>query len=157
MVVLGNAGSGKTTLACWLELAFGVARLDLDTIVWRPGAVAEPRPLDDVVADLAHFAGEHATWVVEGCYGDLARILLPRANQLVLLDPGEARCLQHNRERPWEPHKYASAAAQQGMLPLLLDWASGYYARADAWSLRAHREIFDGFTAGRLLIEDIAR
>jgi hypothetical protein len=63
----------------------------------------------------------------------------------VFLNPGLETCLEHNRRRPWEPHKYASKEAQDDMLENLQAWVAGYYQRQDQWSYHAHRQIFDSF------------
>ncbi|MBK8726593.1 MAG: shikimate kinase [Holophagaceae bacterium] len=145
ILILGNSGSGKSTRAKGLAEASGLPHLDLDTLVWEPGRIAVPRPLDAVRADLEAFAGAHPGWIVEGCYGELIEALLPRCTELVFLNPGRDACLANNRRRPWEPHKYATPEAQETMFEGLQAWVAGYYERDDAWSLRAHRRLFDGF------------
>ena len=66
--------------------------------------------------------------------------------QLVFMNPGVAACVANNRRRPWEPHKYDSAADQERMLPTLLAWVEGYYTRDDPRSYAYHRRLFDAFT-----------
>jgi len=51
-----------------------------------------------------------------------------------------------DRARLWKPQKYASKHAQDAMLDNLQAWVAGYYDREDAWSLQAHRRIFDAFS-----------
>lgn len=142
--MIGNSGSGKSSYAKHLANLHGLAHLDLDAIVWEPGKIAVPRPDEAVRADLATFIAAHRDWVIEGCYGELIEAALPAAGELVFLNPGVEVCLAHNRQRPWEPHKYASKAEQDAMLEPLLDWVRGYYQREDAWSYAAHRRLFDG-------------
>lgn len=55
-------------------------------------------------------------------------------------------CLENSRRRPWEPHKYATMAGQQGKLAFLLEWVEGYYTREDTLSYLHHRRLFDAFT-----------
>jgi len=148
VVIIGNSGSGKSTLARALAARHGLAHLDLDAIVWEAGAVAVERPRADVERDLARFIDHHDSWVIEGCYAELAAAALPRCTELLFLNPGPEACLAHNRARPWEPHKYATAEAQDSMLEALQQWVSDYYHRSSAWSYAAHRALFDGF-AGR--------
>jgi len=144
IAIIGNAGSGKSTLA--RELAAGtVPVLDLDTIVWEPGKIAVPRPRDRVLADLDRYCADHAQWIVEGCYGDLAAHVLVHEPELIFVNPGEAACLARCRARPWEPHKYESKAAQDSMLEHLLTWVSAYYQRDDDMSLARHRALFDAY------------
>jgi adenylate kinase family enzyme len=146
VLLVGNSGAGKSTFARALAQEHALAHLDLDTIVWEPGQVAVARPAAAVRADLAAFIGAHPRWVAEGCYGDVIELALPHCSELVFLNPGRERCLAHCRARPWEPHKYASPAEQDRMLPFLLDWVAAYYERDGAMSYGAHRRIFDAFT-----------
>ncbi|MGV7208222.1 hypothetical protein ACLB1G_10245 [Oxalobacteraceae bacterium A2-2] len=40
VLVFGNSGSGKSHYAIGLAREYGLARLDLDTVVWEPGREA---------------------------------------------------------------------------------------------------------------------
>lgn len=148
VLVFGNSGSGKSTLAKQLAEEHGLAHLDLDSIVWEPGKIAVQLPAHTVAASLAAFLSEHSRWAIEGCYGELVQAASHHCTELVFLNPGLETCLEHNRKRPWEPHKYASKETQDGMLENLQSWVAGYYERQDQWSYHAHRQIFDSF-AGR--------
>lgn len=145
VLIFGNSGSGKSTLARYLSEAHGLAHLDLDAIVWEPGRIAVQRPSDAIAASLADFLARHERWVVEGCYGELVEAASSHCTELVFLNPGLDTCLEHNRRRAWEPHKYASKQEQDAMLERLQAWVAGYYERDDPWSYRAHRRIFDTF------------
>jgi len=145
VLVFGNSGSGKTWYASRLAAANALAHLDLDTIVWEPGRIAEARAAQAVVADLHAFIDRHPAWVIEGCYGELIEAAAERCTELLFLNPGLDACLANCRQRPWEPHKYASKQAQDEMLAPLLDWVRGYYTRDDAWSYARHRRLFDAF------------
>lgn len=142
-LIFGNSGSGKSTLAKRFAARHGCAHLDLDTIVWEPGRIAEARPMERVLADLDAFIAQHDAWVIEGCYGDLVEHAAHACTELLFLNPGREACLANNRRRPWEPHKYDSPAKQDAMLDNLQAWVSGYYERDDAWSYAAHRRLFD--------------
>jgi adenylate kinase family enzyme len=143
IVVFGNSGSGKSTYAKALATKHGLAHLDLDSIVWEPGKIAVQRSHDAIRASLDRFLERNDGWVIEGCYGELVQAAAPHSTQLVFLNPGLEACLENNRRRPWEPHKYASEAEQDTMFANLQAWVEGYYTRDDGWSYRAHREIFD--------------
>ena len=145
VLVFGNSGSGKSTLAANLAGQHGLAHLDLDCIVWEPGQVAVQRSTDAIAASLASFISRHHDWVIEGCYGELVAAASSHCTELVFLNPGLEACLENNRRRPWEPHKYASQEAQDAMLENLQAWVAGYYQRQDRWSYHAHRQIFDSF------------
>jgi adenylate kinase family enzyme len=51
LLVVGNSGSGKSTYAVRTAAAHGLARLELDSIVWEPHKVAVARRPEDVRAD----------------------------------------------------------------------------------------------------------
>jgi adenylate kinase family enzyme len=145
VLIMGNSGSGKSYRAQALAAQHGLAHLDLDTIVWEPGLIAVPRAPEQVRAELLAFVEGNESWIAEGCYGDLVEAALPFCSELVFMNPGLKVCLENNRRRPWEPHKYASMEAQQSKLDFLLEWVAGYYTRDDAMSYATHQRIFDGF------------
>lgn len=149
VLIFGNSGSGKTVYARQLAAGHALAHLDLDTIVWEPGRVAEMRDAQAIEADLRAFVEQHDAWVIEGCYGELIEAVAPRCTELAFLNPGLEVCLANNRQRPWERHKYASKQAQDAMLVALLDWVRGYYVRDDPWSLARHRQLFDDFAGSK--------
>ena len=150
VLVFGNSGSGKTTYARTLATREGLAHLDLDSIVWEPGKIAVQRPRESAAAALKSFIDSQASWVIEGCYGELVRAASLHCTLLVFLNPGMKACMANNLKRPWEPHKYASLDLQNAMLSQLQEWVTGYYKREDAWSYRVHREIFDTFAGAKL-------
>jgi adenylate kinase family enzyme len=144
IAIVGNSGSGKSTLAHKLAARSQAPILDLDTIAWEPRQIAVARAPIEVHADLDRFCGQE-TWIIEGCYGDLIERSLAHTPELVFVNPGEQTCLRNCRQRPWEPHKYDSPAAQDAQLELLLAWVSAYYTRDDAMSLARHRAMFDAY------------
>jgi adenylate kinase family enzyme len=147
IAIVGNSGSGKSTLAHQLGEVHSLPVLDLDTVAWEQGSVAVPRSVASAAADLRAFCDAHDRWVVEGCYGNLMRVALERFPVLLLLDPGIETCLTNCRNRPWEPHKYASKEEQDERLELLLAWVEEYYTRTGSLSLADHRALFDGYAA----------
>lgn len=148
-LIFGNSGAGKSTLARKLAERHQLPHLDLDAIVWEPGKVAVMRAPAAIAASLDHFLDRHGQWVIEGCYGELVEAAAPRCTELVFLNPGREACLAHNRQRPWEPHKYATPEAQDAMLENLQAWVGDYYTRQDQWSYAAHRRIFDAFPGAK--------
>jgi adenylate kinase family enzyme len=153
VLVFGNSGSGKSTYARALAEQEGLAHLDSDSIVWgfgEPGKIAVQRPDEAVAASLRSFIDSHAAWVIEGCYAELVRAASAHCTLLVFLNPGIDACLANNLKRPWESHKYASLELQNSMFDQLQKWVADYYQREDAYSYRAHREIFDAFAGPKI-------
>lgn len=151
-LVFGNSGSGKSTLAKALQKEHALAHLDLDTLAWHLDAPTQRRPLPESLREIRRFVERHDRWVVEGCYADLLEPLLGKAQAVRFLNPPVATCQTRCRNRPWEPHKYASMADQDKNLPFLLQWVSEYPTREGPLSLRAHRKIFDAFRGDKLEI-----
>ena len=156
IVILGNAGSGKSTLSKSLARTQGMPMLDLDTLVWEPGLVAVERPDAVVLAELAQFCRESDDWVVDGCYGDLVEAVLPHGPLLIFLEPGQDVCIANCRKRPWEPHKYRSKHEQDEHLEHLLGWVRSYYDLEGSMSLAGHRAVFDAYAGPKRLVTDLA-
>jgi adenylate kinase family enzyme len=143
IVIFGNSGSGKTTMARRLAGERGLAHLDLDSLAWQSPGVRRSRKETSLA--IREFLGRHDHWVVEGCYGDLLEEVVPAATELRFLNPGIDVCIANCRARPWEPEKYPSSDAQDAMLEFLLTWVREYETRTDEYSLARHRLIFDSF------------
>ena len=145
VLIFGNSGAGKSFHAQRLARRHALAHLDLDTLVWEPGAPAVPRPAGAARRDLDAFIARHAAWAIEGCYGELIEAAAPYSTELLWLDPPLAVCLARAHERPWEPQKYPTPEAQAQMRAVLADWVAGYDRRDDDWSRRAHQRVFDAY------------
>jgi hypothetical protein len=147
ILIFGNSGSGKTTMARRLAEEFGLAHLDLDSLAWdAPGVRRSPEASARLISD---FVRTHAEWVIEGCYGDLLEEVVPVAMELRFLNPGVETCVSNCRARPWEPEKYSSKEAQDEMLGFLLGWVREYETRSDEYSLARHRQIFESFDGAK--------
>jgi adenylate kinase family enzyme len=143
ILIYGNSGSGKTTMARAVAAEHGLEHLDLDLIAWD--APGERRSPEASVAMLEEFFASHPEWVIEGCYGGLVEAALPHCTELRFLNPGVEGCVANCRARPWEPEKYESPEEQDRRLAFLLDWVRQYDSRPDEYGLARHRAIFDGF------------
>lgn len=150
ILIYGNSGSGKTTMARATATALGVPHLDLDSIAWETAAVR--RELSATIALLEeYFAKTPAApgWVIEGCYGDVVAAAAKHCTELRFLNPGVEACIAHCRQRPWEPHKFRTREAQDAMLAALITWVRAYETRTDEYGLARHREVFDAFQGAK--------
>ncbi len=143
VIILGNAGAGKSTLARKLIASQPAARLSLDEVAFQGGA--ERRPLQDSVEAVRRWISEQDSWIIEGCYADILEPVLACADELIFLNPGVDACLAHCRARPWEPEKFSSPQAQDVNLENLLQWVGTYAIRADEYGLARHRALYDSF------------
>jgi len=156
VAIIGNAGSGKTTLARRIGAQLGAPVLDLDTVAWEPGKPAQPRAAAAAVQAVRAFCAGRPSWVIEGCYGDLVEAMLDGEVELIFLNPPVETCVAHCLARPWEPHKWKSKEAQDERLACLLDWVRAYPERDNTLSLREHRRIFDSYRGPKREIVDPA-
>ena len=143
ILLFGNSGSGKTTMARALARDHGLAHLDLDSVAWSSPGVR--RDTAACLGDIRQFLARTDAWVIEGCYADLMDPILSAATEVRFLNPGIEACIANCRERPWEPEKYSTREEQDEKLAFLLDWVRAYETRDDEYSLRAHRALFDRF------------
>lgn len=70
----------------------------------------------------------------------------------MFLNPGVSACIEHCRQRPWEPEKFASESEQEKNLENLIAWVSEYEDRSDEYGLKEHRRLFDSFSGRRFEI-----
>ncbi|MFZ1104781.1 MAG: hypothetical protein WAN86_18350, partial [Hyphomicrobiaceae bacterium] len=90
-VVIGNSGSGKSTLAASLAALGNVSAIDLDLLHWDGDGYGMKRE-EAVAREMVREAAAAPGWAIEGVYGWLAEIALPRATALIWLDLPWALC-----------------------------------------------------------------
>lgn len=151
-ILLGNAGSGKSTLSRKLIAQRPAARLSLDEVAFSGGI--ELRPLEDSVADVQRFIAQHESWIIEGCYADIIEAVLDQCDELLFLNPGVEACVRHCRARPWEPEKFSSEEEQDRNLDNLIEWVRSYHSRTDEYGLQRHRALFDACRGNKRELTD---
>jgi adenylate kinase family enzyme len=89
--VVGNSGSGKTTMARALAAAIGAPFLELDSIYHQPGwAELETQEYRRRVAEFVA-AG---SWVVDGNYSKVRDLIWDRADTVAWVDPPRHRVMR---------------------------------------------------------------
>ncbi|MEY3299411.1 MAG: hypothetical protein RLZZ597_2671 [Cyanobacteriota bacterium] len=147
IILLGNAGAGKSTLARKLVTQQDAARLSLDEVAFQGGV--ERRPIEDSVSDVMRFITENKHWIIEGCYADIIEPIMDYCDELIFLNPGVEICIAHCRARPWEPEKFSSAQEQDENLNNLIAWVQSYETRSDEYGLRRHRALYESFRGAK--------
>ncbi|WGV23308.1 shikimate kinase [Halotia branconii] len=154
ILIFGNSGSGKSTLANKLGKDLEIPILDLDTIVWEPNQIAIRRSHADAAKDLQDFIDNNISWIIEGCYSTLIEIAIAFSTEIYFLNPGINKCLENNRNRPWEPHKFKSAEEQAQTFEFLQNWIQQYEERDDEFGYLSHRSIFNQYNGQKYEIID---
>jgi adenylate kinase family enzyme len=143
VIILGNAGAGKSTLARKLIASQPAARLSLDEVAFQGGT--ERRPIQESIDDVKRWISEKESWIIEGCYADILEPVLAYGDELIFLNPGVDACIAHCRSRPWELEKFSSHQEQEENLDNLIQWVRSYETRADEYGLSRHRELYQSF------------
>lgn len=143
VILLGNAGAGKSTLARKLLTKQPAARLSLDEVAFQAGT--QRRPLQESIDEVKRFIANHESWIIEGCYADIIEPILAECEELIFLNPGVEACVAHCRTRPWEPEKFGTPQEQDENLENLIAWVRSYETRTDQYGLRRHRALFESF------------
>lgn len=147
IILLGNAGAGKSTLVRKLLKNQSLARLSLDEVAFHEGT--ERRPLQESIACVKRFIADNESWIIEGCYADIIEGVLADCTELVFLNPGIETCIAHCCKRPWEPEKFSSKREQDENLEHLIQWIRSYETRTDEYGLQRHRRLYETFTGAK--------
>jgi len=144
-LVIGNSGSGKSHLAERLGALIHAPIFDLDLIHWKDNEFGVKQDEDVARHKVANLAATDR-WIIEGVYGWLAEVAVPRATALIWLDI------------PWEVCREGLLARGQRRggteadFSELLKWAEAYWDRLTPTSFKGHRRLFEGFSATKFRI-----
>jgi len=83
IAVIGDTGSGKTTLAAQLGSILAIPVIELDALHWMPGWTEKPRVEVHAVLDPMT---QQQTWVTDGNYSWLRDVIWTRADTIIWLD-----------------------------------------------------------------------
>src|ERR1700693_3885094 len=84
-VIIGNSGTGKSTLAENLAILIDAPVVDLDRLHWEGDGYGRKRA-EEIARQMALEVSARPIWIIEGVYGWLAEAVLPRATALIWLD-----------------------------------------------------------------------
>lgn len=139
VAIMGNGGSGKTWLARQLSLLLDRAPVHLDDVYWQPGQHGTARDKAIVIEEIRELSLTSG-WIIEGVYGWLIKVILPRTTTLVFLDLPEDECIANIRARGKQGGETDASFEE------LIDWVSKYRGRPDSWSsFESHLRMFDEF------------
>lgn len=142
VVIIGNAGSGKTHLAQRLAARKGLPVLSLDALFWADNHYQIKRPEPEVLAAIEKHKQTDA-WIVEGVFGEWADRFLDRAELLLWLDLDWVVC-RRSMEARWQATPQHSLALEESF-KRLIEYAGDYWRRTDGRSQAGHRRLFEAF------------
>jgi len=142
-VIIGNSGSGKSTLAEALAVLANVPAIDLDLLHWTGDGYGVKRE-EAVARQMAMEVAAGPGWIIEGVYGWLAEVTIPRATALIWLDLPWSVCrdglLARGVRRGGTDADFAE----------LLTWAQAYYDRQTSSAFSGHSRLFEEFPRTKL-------
>ncbi|MEJ1174581.1 AAA family ATPase [Agrobacterium sp. CMT1] len=144
VAIIGNSGSGKSSLAVKAGSALKLPICDLDHLHWHE----DGRKRDEVEAKL--LAMQYAStddWIIEGVYGWLVETTLHRANVLIWLDLPWAECHDGLLRRGAQHGETESDQAA------LLAWARDYWTRATSSSFAGHLHLYEAFDGCKIRLQ----
>ena len=135
VLVVGQSGSGKSTVARRLASRLGVPHLELDALFHGPGWVQSPSFADDVDRLTAH-----GDWVVDGNYSAVRDLLWSRADTVVWLDLSRTTTLRRavwrtvhrvvRRAELWNGNRERLRTVLRATHPIRWTWSTAAAHRA---------------------------
>ena len=121
--------------------------IDLDLLHWEGNGYGAKRE-EAVARQMVREAAAAPGWVIEGVYGWLAEVALPRATALIWLDLPWALCrdglLARGRRRGGTEADFAK----------LMAWAEAYWTRQTPSSFAGHLRLFESFPGTKRRFRD---
>src|ERR1700761_8918526 len=145
-VVIGNSGSGKSTLAGAIANLAHIPAVDLDLMHWEEGGYGLKRN-EDVARKMVIDISDQPRWVIEGAFGWLAEVALPKATGLIWLDFPWSLCRAGLLARGLRRGATSRDAAE------LMKWAEAYWSRQTSSSFAGHSKMFNDFSDTKLRLE----
>lgn len=152
IVIIGNSGSGKSYLARQLDSLLQQKVIHLDELFWEPGGFNRKRPKDIVNQEVITFSDE-PSWIMEGVFGELASLALPKAKTLIFLDKNWDECRGNLNLRGSESSKQLDPITAEANFKELLIWAEAYWDRQNLKSFTAHNNLFNEFAVFKIRIK----
>jgi adenylate kinase family enzyme len=119
ILVIGSAGSGKSTFSQELSKAMNLPVIHLDRYYWKPNWVPTPNEEWD------HFVEEAANqeqWIMDGNYSRTLAIRLKRADTIIFLDMPRTLCIYRIIKRRIKYHGKTRPDLNEEC-PEKLDWS----------------------------------
>lgn len=142
VLIIGNSGSGKTTVANRIERLFGSPVVGLDSIHWQGEGYGQKRD-EQEARQLVLQATAAPAWIVEGVFGWLAQVAVGQATALIWLDFALDECRKGLLERGPKDGRQESFAE-------LLAWCEDYWARKTSSSFEGHLLLYEGFASTKI-------
>jgi len=146
IVIIGNSGAGKSRLADALANLVRVPVIDLDLLHWEDGYGRKRN--EDAARQMTLEVSNQPRWIIEGVFGWLAEVALPKATGLIWLDLPVSLCRAGLLARGQRRGATVQDAAD------LMTWAEAYWTRQTPSSFAGHSKIFNDFSGTKFRLEN---
>ncbi len=130
--ILGNSGSGKTTVARELGQYFNIPVLHMDSIAFIPNSDFVKREKEAIVADVSTFVTTNNEWIIEGNYTSTISEVFNVPDIIVFIDLPVEQSLYNYEQRHLE-FKGRSRPEHPGLIETdkqeMIDWINSYPER----------------------------
>jgi adenylate kinase family enzyme len=147
IVIIGNSGAGKSRLADALANFVRVPVIDLDLLHWEEDGYGRKRN-EDAARQMTLEVSNQPRWIIEGVFGSLAEVALPKATGLIWLDLPWSLCRAGLLARGQRRGATVQDAAD------LMTWAEAYWTRQTPSSFAGHSKIFNDFSGTKFRLEN---
>jgi adenylate kinase family enzyme len=147
IVIIGNSGAGKSRLADALANLVRVPVIDLDLLHWEEDGYGRKRN-EDAARQMTLEVSDQPRWIIEGVFGWLAEVALPKATGLIWLDFPWSLCRAGLLARGQRRGATVQDAAD------LMRWAEAYWIRQTPSSFAGHSKIFNDFSGTKFKLEN---
>jgi adenylate kinase family enzyme len=145
-VVIGNSGSGKSTLAEAIANLADIPAIDLDLLHWEEDGFGSKRN-EAVARKMVLDISDQPRWIIEGAFGWLAEVALPKATALIWLDFPWSLCRAGLLARGLRRGATNRDAAE------LMKWAEAYWTRQTPSSFTGHSRLFNDLSGTKLRLQ----
>lgn len=111
IVIIGSAGTGKSTFARKLGSILNIKVYHLDRVFWQRGWVIKPR---ETRIDILQHLVQDKQWIIEGSYLSSSEPRLNAADTVIFLDNAPLVCLQRIIKRHLKYHEHSRRDIPEG-------------------------------------------
>jgi adenylate kinase family enzyme len=142
IMIIGNAGSGKSTLGRELAARLKLPLHHLDKLFWKPGW---QKPDPDVFDESLYKIMAEEKWIIEGNYSRTLQHRAARADTIIFLSISTPVCLYRVIRRRFAntPREDIPADCPERLDMAFLNWVI-FYKRRSADSVRTLLKSFSG-------------